>query len=245
MPTALRLSLVLPAYNEEGNIERAVREAAAAAATLTPDYELVVVDDGSRDATGARLGALQSELGPRLQVVRHEVNRGYGAALRSGFQAARGELVFYTDADNQFDLTELSGFLPLMEEWDAVLGFRARRQDPRLRLLTSRVFNQLAAWALGLRVRDVNCSFKLFRGNLLRSLPLVSDDFMIDAELVARLQRLTPRVAERGVTHLPRFAGRSTVRPWHVPNTLAGLARLWLSLRRENGLLAGAGSRRE
>jgi dolichol-phosphate mannosyltransferase len=235
-----RLSLVLPAYNEEGNIERAVREAATAAAAITPEYELVVVDDGSRDATGARLLGLQTELGPRLQVVSHTSNRGYGAALRSGFQAARGDLVFYTDADNQFDLTELVGFLPLMEEWDAVLGFRARRRDPRLRLLTSRVFNQLAAWALGLKVRDVNCSFKLFRGNVLRSLPLVSDDFMIDAELVARLQRLTPRVTEKGVTHLPRAAGRSTVRPWHVPNTLASLARLWLSLRRENGSLGGA-----
>jgi glycosyltransferase involved in cell wall biosynthesis len=238
-----QLSLVLPAYNEEGNIERAVREAASAAAALTPEFELVVVDDGSRDGTAGRLSSLQSELGPRLQVVRHEANRGYGAALRSGFQAARGHLVFYTDADNQFDLTELRGFLPLMDEWDAVLGYRARRRDPRLRLFTSRVFNQLAAWTLGLKVRDVNCSFKLFRGDLLRSMPLVSDDFMIDAELVARLQRMTPRVTEMGVTHLPRAAGRSTVRPWHVPNTLASLARLWLSLRRENG--ASSGSRRE
>jgi dolichol-phosphate mannosyltransferase len=239
MPTAPRLSLVLPAYNEEGNIERAVREAAAAAATLTPEYEVVIVDDGSRDDTAARLQALQPEMGQHLQVVRHPVNRGYGAALRSGFQAARGELVFYTDADNQFDLGELGGFLPLMEEWDAVLGYRARRQDPPLRLFTSRVFNQLAAWTLGFRVRDVNCSFKLFRGNLLRALPLVSDDFMIDAELVTRVQRLTPRVTEKGVTHLPRVAGRSTVRPWHVPNTLASLARLWLSLRRENGDAGG------
>jgi dolichol-phosphate mannosyltransferase len=244
MATTPRLSLVLPAYNEEANIERAVREAAAAAAALTPDFEVVIVDDGSRDATAARLGGLQSEMGERLQVVRHPANRGYGAALRSGFQAARGELVFYTDADNQFDLRELGGFLPMMEEWDAVLGFRARRQDPRLRLFTSRVFNQLAAWTLGFRARDVNCSFKLFRGDVLRSLPLVCDDFMIDAELVTRLQRFTPRVAEKGVTHLPRVAGRSTVRPWHVVNTLASLARVWLSMRRENGARAPGGLRR-
>lgn len=233
-----RLSLVLPAYNEEGNIERAVREAAGAAAALTPDFELVVVDDGSRDGTAERLSALQCELGERLQVLRHDVNRGYGAALRAGFRAARGELVFYTDSDNQFDLTELGAFLPLMGECDAVLGFRARRQDPPLRLLTSRVFNQLTAWTLGLKVRDVNCSFKLFRGDLLRALPLVSDDFMIDAELVARLQRGRSRVLEKGVTHRPRGAGHSTVRPWHVPYTLAGLARLWLCLRRENGSFA-------
>jgi dolichol-phosphate mannosyltransferase len=232
----LRLSLVLPAYNEEGNIERAVREAALAADALTPEYEVVVVDDGSRDGTPVRLADLAAEMGARLRVVRHDANRGYGAALRTGFQAARGELVFYTDSDNQFDLRELSGFLPLMGEWDAVLGFRARRQDPALRLLTSRVFNQIAAWTLGFKVRDVNCSFKLFRGDLLRALPLVSDDFMIDTELVTRLQRGPARVMEKGVTHLPRTAGRSTVRPWHVPRTLASLARLWLSLRRENAL---------
>lgn len=230
-----RLSLVLPAFNEEGNIERAVRDAARAAAALTPSYEVVVVDDGSRDGTRARLTGLEGELGACLRVLRHEVNRGYGAALRSGFQAARGELVFYTDADNQFDLTELDQFLPLMDAHDAVLGYRVRRRDPRLRLFTSRVFNALADWVLGLEVRDVNCSFKLFRGEMLRALPLVTDDFMIDAELVARVQRGRWRVAEKGVTHLPRTAGRSTVRPGHVPHTLASLGRLWLSLRRENG----------
>src|SRR5574341_130549 len=201
-----RLSLVLPAFNEEGNIERAVRDAAAAAAALTSEYEVVVVDDGSRDHTAARLAALQPEMGERLRVVRHPANRGYGAALRSGFQAARGELVFYTDADNQFDLAELEGFLPLMAEWDAVLGYRTQRRDARLRLRTSHVFNRLAGWALGLGVRDVNCSFKLLRGELVRALPLVSDDFMIDAELVARLQREGVRVMERGVSHRPRLA---------------------------------------
>src|SRR6185503_900603 len=128
------------------------------------------------------LEALAHEMGPCLQVVRHENNRGYGAALRSGFRAAQGELIFYTDADNQFDLAELDQFLPLMGECDAVFGYRLRRQDPPLRLFTSRVFNQLAAWVLRLEVRDVNCSFKLFRGDLLRSMPLVSEDFMIDAE---------------------------------------------------------------
>jgi len=230
-----RLSLVLPAFNEEGNIVRAVNDAARAAAALAPAYEVVVVDDGSRDGTAACLEALQHELGGALQVVTHPRNRGYGAALRSGFQAARGELVFYTDADNQFDLSELDGFLPLMGAHDAVLGYRVRRRDPRLRLFTSRVFNALADWVLGLEVRDVNCSFKLFRGDLLRALPLVCDDFMIDAELVARLQRARWRVAEKGVTHLPRTAGRSTVRPGHVPHTLASLGRLWLALRRENG----------
>src|SRR5262245_34560606 len=225
------LSLVLPAYNEEANIERAVREAAAAAARLTPEYGRVVVDDGSRDATGARLDALRPELGTRLEVVRHPSNRGYGAALRSGFAATRGELVFYTDSDNQFDLTELGGFLPLMADCDAVLGYRVDRQDPWTRRAASGFFNRLSSIAFGMSVRDLNCSFKLFRGDLLRALPLESDDFFIDTEMVARMHHGGWRYVERGVRHFPRRAGRSTVRFRDVPRTLAAIARFWPRLR--------------
>jgi len=228
-----RLSLVLPAYNEEGNIERAVRTAAAAGARAG-SFEVVVVDDGSRDATGARLSALEAEMGPRLRVVRHEENRGYGAALRNGFAAAEGDLVFYTDSDNQFDLSELEGMLPLMGEWDAVLGYRIARQDARRRLMTSWVFNRLACVVFGLTVRDLNCSFKLFRRDVLRSLPLAADDFFIDTELVVRLHRGGWRYMERGVTHLPRTAGRSTVRLSDVPRTLAAIVRMRKALQSEN-----------
>ena len=227
-----RLSLVLPAYNEEGNIERAVRTAAAAGA-LAGSYEVVVVDDGSRDATRERLAALEAEMGPRLRVVRHETNRGYGAALRNGFAAAEGDLVFYTDSDNQFDLSELAGILPLMSEWDAVLGYRIARQDARRRLLTSWVFNRLACVVFGLTVRDLNCSFKLFRREVLRSLPLAADDFFIDTELVVRLHRGGWRYVERGVTHLPRTAGRSSVRLSDVPRTLAAVVRMRAALQSE------------
>jgi dolichol-phosphate mannosyltransferase len=225
------LSLVLPAFNEDGNIARAVRDAAAAAAPLVGDYEVVVVDDGSRDRTAAVLEGLAAELGSRLVVVRHERNRGYGAALRSGFAATRGELVFYTDSDNQFDLTELRGFLPLMAECDAVLGYRVDRQDPWTRRAASGFFNRLSSIAFGMSVRDLNCSFKLFRGDLLRSLPLESDDFFIDTELVARMHRGSWRLVQRGVRHFPRTAGRSTVRARDVPRTLAAIARFWVRMR--------------
>jgi glycosyltransferase involved in cell wall biosynthesis len=227
-----RLSLVLPAYNEEGNIERAVW-AAAAAGALAGSYEVVVVDDGSRDATRERLAAVEAEMGPRLRVVRHEKNRGYGVALRNGFAAAEGDLVFYTDSDNQFDLSELAGILPLMSEWDAVLGYRIARQDARRRLLTSWVFNRLACVVFDLTVRDLNCSFKLFRREVLQSLPLAADDFFIDTELVVRLHRGGWRYVERGVTHLPRTAGRSTVRLSDVPRTLAAVVRMRAALQSE------------
>jgi glycosyltransferase involved in cell wall biosynthesis len=227
-----RLSLVLPAYNEEGNIERAVW-AAAAAGALAGSYEVVVVDDGSRDATRERLAAVEAEMGPRLRVVRHEKNRGYGVALRNGFAAAEGDLVFYTDSDNQFDLSELAGILPLMSEWDAVLGYRIARQDARRRLLTSWVFNRLACVVFDLTVRDLNCSFKLFRREVLQSLPLAADDFFIDTELVVRLHRGGWRYVERGVTHLPRTAGQSTVRLSDVPRTLAAVVRMRAALQSE------------
>jgi glycosyltransferase involved in cell wall biosynthesis len=226
------LSLVLPAYNEAGNIERAVREAVAAGARAG-SYEVVVVNDGSRDGTDEKLTALEAELGPRLRVIRHEHNRGYGAALRSGFAAADGDLVFYTDSDNQFDLSELEGTLPLMREWDAVLGYRIARKDARRRLMTSWVFNRLSCTVFGLSVRDLNCSFKLLRREVLRALPLASDDFFIDTELVVRLDRGGFRYVERGVTHLPRVAGRSTVRLSDIPRTLAAVLRMWSVLRSE------------
>jgi glycosyltransferase involved in cell wall biosynthesis len=231
------LSIVLPAYNEEANIERAVR-AALAAAGAGREGEVVVVDDGSRDATWARLQALGAELGEGLRPLRHPVNRGYGAALRTGFEAARGALVFYTDSDNQFDLAELAGALPLMRDQDAVLGYRLRRQDPWTRRCVSGVFNRLTATALGLRIRDLNCSFKLFRRELIQSLPLTSDDFFIDAELVALIHHGGWRYAQIGVRHLPRTAGRSSVRASDVPRTLRALVRMRARLHRPSAAAA-------
>jgi dolichol-phosphate mannosyltransferase len=229
-----RLSIVLPAYNEEGNIERAVREALAGAAKAEVTCEVVVVNDGSRDATARILGRLQAEMGSTLRVVDHPVNLGYGVALRDGFRATRGELVFYTDSDNQFDLGELKDFMPLMKDHDVILGYRIDRQDPWLRKFVSGGFNALSSFAFGMRVRDLNCSFKLFRGDLIRALPLDTPDFFIDTELVARIHRGGYRYAQRGVRHYPRTAGKSTVRPSDVPRTLVSLARMWVRLRRES-----------
>jgi glycosyltransferase involved in cell wall biosynthesis len=220
------LSIVLPAYNEEGNLERAVREADAAASRLVSSHEILVVDDGSRDRSSEILAKLAGELGDRLRVVRHDVNRGYGAALRDGFAASRGELVFYTDSDNQFDLGELREFLPLMKDNDVVLGYRVNRQDPWLRKFVSGVFNGLSSFVFGMSVRDLNCSFKLFRGPVIRDLVIESNDFFVDTEIVARLHRAGYRYTQKGVTHFPRMAGHSTVRPSDVPRTLVSIVRM-------------------
>jgi glycosyltransferase involved in cell wall biosynthesis len=237
------LSIVLPAYNEEDNIERAVRDASAAASALVDDYEVIVVDDGSRDETRARLEALCRDRGSRLRVVRHDVNAGYGAALRSGFQAARGALVFYTDSDNQFDLGQLREALPLMRDHDAVLGYRLDRKDPWSRRCASAFFNWLTCAVLGMNVRDLNCSFKVFRLERIQSLPLVSDDFFIDAELVARLHRAGWRYVQMAVRHYPRRAGRSSVRASDVPRTLVSLFRMRGRLREQPAAPAPAPER--
>lgn len=227
------LSIVLPAYHEEGNIERAVRDAAAAVTGLVTSHEIVVVDDGSRDRTGEILARLAAEMGAGLRIVRHPRNEGYGAALRDGFRATTGDLVFYTDSDNQFDLRELADVLPLMKDVDAVLGYRVDRQDPWLRKAVSSAFNLLSSAAFGMSVRDLNCSFKLFRGDLIRALPIQSTDFFVDTELVARIHRAGWRYVQRGVRHYPRTAGRSTVRASDVPRTLVSLTRMWFRLRGE------------
>jgi len=195
----------------------------------------VVVDDGSSDGTAGELDRLRHELVPRLRVLRHDTNLGYGAALRDGFRAARGDLVFYTDSDNQFDLRELKDALPLMRDHDAVLGYRIDRQDPPLRKLVSAGFNALASLAFGMKVRDLNCSFKLFRREGIQGLPLESDDFFVDTEMVARLHRAGWRYVQRGVHHYPRREGRSTVRPSDVPKTLVSLVHMWFRLRKQTG----------
>lgn len=231
--TPPELSIVLPAFNEEGNIARAVRNAFAGAANVPLTCEVVVVNDGSRDATARILGELKGEFGSRLRVVEHKVNLGYGVALRDGFEATRGRLVFYTDSDNQFDLGELKDFTPLMDEHDVILGYRIDRQDPWLRRFVSGGFNRLSSLAFGMSVRDLNCSFKLFKGEVIRGLRLDTPDFFIDTELVARIHRGGYRYVQKGVRHYPRTAGKSTVRPSDVPRTLVSLARMWFRLRRE------------
>lgn len=231
--TTPELSIVLPAFNEEGNIARAVRDAFAGAAKIPMTCEIVVVNDGSRDGTARILNELKDECGPRLRVVDHPVNLGYGVALRDGFRATRGGLVFYTDSDNQFDLGELKDFIPLMADNDVILGYRIDRQDPWLRKFVSGGFNRLSSLAFGMSVRDLNCSFKLFKGEVIRGLTLDTPDFFIDTELVARIHRGGFRYVQKGVRHYPRTTGRSTVRPSDVPRTLVSLARTWVRLRGE------------
>lgn len=205
------VSLFFPMFNEEGNIGHVVSSALDALAKVSRECEVIVVNDGSRDDTGAiadRLAAADR----RVRVVHHPQNRGYGAALRSGFEAARHPLVVLADGDNQFDLGELPVLLGRIDGCDVVSGYRITRQDPPIRRLNAFLYNRLARVLFDIPVRDVNCGFKLYRRSLLdRLLPqLQSTGALINVEMLARARKLGARVAEVGVHHYPRKAGSPT-----------------------------------
>ncbi len=220
------LSLVLPAWNEEEVILRAIGEAEVALSQVATDYEIIVVDDGSSDQTAARVREA-SERNPSVRLIQHQQNCGYGAALRSGFNAAEKDLVAFTDADCQFDLTELDRFLLLSGKYDIVCGYRIDRKDTPLRCLYSRVYNQLVRLLLGTAVRDIDCALKMFRRDVVRELTISTDGFLINSELLTQAAQKGYSVVEVGVTHRPRTEGTSTVSVTHIPKVLASLLRYW------------------
>jgi len=205
------LSVVLPAYNEEANIERTVRTVADYLDTLPIDYEILVVDDGGADRTGAIIDALGKEL-PRVRPLHHPQNRGYGSALRTGFDAASKRFVFYMDSDGQFDIRELALLLPLATDEDhLVTGYRMVRQDPFVRRLNAKLFGgTLVPILLDVRVKDLNCAFKLIPRKVLRAIRLDSTGALINAELYGRAVRRGFGIKEVGVHHYPREAGVQT-----------------------------------
>jgi glycosyltransferase involved in cell wall biosynthesis len=227
------ISAVLPAYNEEANLERAVRGLATVLQEVTRESEIIVVDDGSRDGTSALLSEL-SQYVPALRVISHPVNRGYGAAVRSGFAAARLEWVFMMDADNQFDPAQLRLLLAKSENADIVAGYRRKRQDPLARRLNAWAFFSLVSVLFGRLATDVNCAFKLIRRSLLEKLDLRSEGALINAELLVGARKRRARIVEVAVEHFPRTAGRQTgANPRVVVRAFRELFKFWRRIRRQ------------
>jgi dolichol-phosphate mannosyltransferase len=222
------LSLVIPAFNEEAGIRQAVIEADEALAALAEDYEVLVVDDGSRDATAA-IVAEETARRPHVRLLRHADNRGYGAALRTGFEAARFERVAFTDADCQFHLADLGRLLPLTDAHPVAVGYRRRRQDSWRRCFLSRGYNLLTRTLLGTGVRDCDCALKVFRRDALAEMLPQTNGFFVNAEMLTRARQHGFTVTEAAVRHRPRLRGRSTVSLGDVPRTLATLLPFWWS----------------
>lgn len=204
--------MFFPAYNEEGNVEAIVREALATMPAYTDDLEVIVVDDAAKDRTGEIADRLAAE-DPRVRVVHHPKNRGYGGAVRSGIEASRKAFIFFTDSDRQFKLNEFPALLGALDGADVVIGYRLVRRDPRRRLFTAWVYNQLVRLLFGSSFRDVDCAYKLFRREVFATVPIAtvtSDGAFFSAEMLLRLRRGGVRIREVGVTHYPRTVGENT-----------------------------------
>jgi len=213
-PTRLaRLSYFFPAHNEAGNLGALVEEALAALPEIAATFEIVIVDDGSRDATPRLADELAAAHEGVVRVVHHATNLGYGAALRSGFAAARHELIAFTDGDRQFrvaDLGRLTARLAAADAPDVVAGFRIKRADPFVRSLYAGVYRLANRVFFDLRLRDVDCACKLFRRAALDGIRVESGGAFFSAELLVKLRASGRRVVEVGVPHHPRTAGRPT-----------------------------------
>src|SRR5919202_3888346 len=234
--TSQSISAVLPAYNEEVIIERTVRHVADVLASLANDFEVIVTNDGSHDRTGAVLADLQRRAPElKVRVVTHPHNRGYGAALASGFDAASKDLIFLTDGDKQFDVRELRQFLPVMDgQTDMVIGWRRNRADPLMRKLNALGWKMLVNTLFGYTARDVDCAFKLFRRRVWESMTVHARGAPFSAEFLIKARRLGFRVKELPVSHFPRTAGSPTgARLDVIVRAFVELFRLWRNLDRE------------
>jgi glycosyltransferase involved in cell wall biosynthesis len=226
--TGYRLSLILPAWNEQATICQAIDDAVTALSALTDDFEIIVVDDGSTDITAELVRAAGVEH-PGVRLIQHGANKGYGAALRTGFTAARHPLVAFTDADCQFELHDLGSMLPLALRYDIVCGYRMQRKDSARRRFLSWGYNTLVSALLRTGVRDVDCALKVFHRHQLGVLLPHSDNFFVNTEILARARQANLSVVEVGVRHRPRAGGESKVALSDVPRTLAKLLPFWWS----------------
>ncbi len=205
------LSIVIPAYNEEANIVAAVEEVSDVAQTLNLDYEIILVNDGSRDRTGE---LARAELAPRIphfRLVEHFPNRGYGGALKAGFAAATKDVIAFTASDKQFKFSEITLLLgKLTPDLTLVSGWRVHRQDNFIRRLNGRGWNTVVMILFGRTIHDIDCGFKVFRRDVLNHIHIESNGAMIDTEMLAEMRARGFKLAEVPVTHLPRTAGSPT-----------------------------------
>lgn len=203
------VSVFFPCYNEEANVERTTLAAVSACERLFADYEIIIVNDGSKDRTGEIADRLAARI-PQVRAVHNQPNRGYGGALQRGFREARMPYVFYTDGDGQFDFEEMEKLLPLMKQFDIVSGYRINRQDPLHRKLNAACWGTLVNLLFRLRIRDVDCAFKIYPRRLFDEIDMRSNGALIDTEVLAKARRLGYSIGQIGVYHYPRTAGTQT-----------------------------------
>lgn len=225
------ISVFFPAYNDAGTIASLVVLADKTCRQLTDDYEVIVINDGSPDHTGDILSELAAKY-PNLRVVTHQKNKGYGGALRSGFDHATKDLIFYTDGDAQYDARELALLVPLMtDDVDVVNGYKISRSDPWHRIIIGNIYRGIIKLAFGLKIRDVDCDFRLIRRKDFNKVRLFSNSGTICVEMVKSLQDAGLRFAECPVHHYHRAYGKSQFFNFkRLFKTFRDLSKLWWKL---------------
>ena len=225
------ISVFFPCYNDAKSIGRLVLDAQKTLSTIVNDWEIIVVNDGSTDESAAVLAKLVRAV-PRLRIISHERNKGYGAALRSGFAAASKSLIFYTDGDGQYDVRELSTLLPLMTvDTDFVNGIKINRKDPTYRVVLGNWYGFIARWIFWLPIYDVDCDFRLIRRSIIRKISLVSNSGAICVELVKKSQLAGARFRQVSVHHYERKFGTSRFfRISALIQTFGEIIMLWKTL---------------
>ena len=203
----LALSIFFPFWNEEKNIEKVIKNAIPVAEKVAEKWEIITVDDGSSDRTLEIAEKLAKAI-PNITIVSHKINRGYGAALRSGFEKSKYDLIVFTDGDGQFDFSETNKFLDKIDKSDVVIGYRKKRFDNPIRHI---LMNLLKIWDLiffGFLYRDIDCGFKMFKKDALKKiLPLKSEGAMITTEILAKAKRAKLKISQVEVSHYPRLFG--------------------------------------
>jgi len=222
------ISVTLPAFNEAENIEALAEEIMGYFEGKKITYEIIIVNDGSADETGKIAEALEAKHNT-ISVIHHSPNQGYGRSLLDGFKASRYEYLFFTDADRQFKIESLDEFIPHVREGnvDMVIGYRIDRQDPFMRKFLSGCFNLLIRVIFSLKVKDIDCAFKLFKKKSFEVLGIQSSDFLFNAELLTKAQLKKFSITQVGVRHYPRERGTSTISPKHIILTLKCLFALY------------------
>jgi glycosyltransferase involved in cell wall biosynthesis len=226
------LSVFFPAYNDAPSLPGLIHKTFAVLAEYVDDYEVIVVNDGSQDNTGEVLEELRREFAPYMRVVTHPENRGYGGALRTGFESVTREFVFYTDGDSQYDVAELPRLLELVGPGTGLVnGYKLERHDPAHRIWIGNIYNLCARLMFRIRIRDIDCDYRLIRRSLLESLHLTCTSGTICVELVRKLELSGCEVEEVGVHHYPRLYGSSQFfRFRSLATTFYQLLRLWIKL---------------
>jgi len=229
------ISVFLPAYNEEKNVKKTTHEVLEVLKKIASKWELIIVNDGSKDKTGEISDQL-AKSHPRISVIHHQPNRGYGGALKSGFSHAKYKWVSFMDIDGQFDFSEITEFIAVQKQTqaDIVCGIRQQRADPFLRVIFTFVWSKLLPKLIfNLQVTDYSCGFKLLRREVFQQVqPLIGEEKVTQIEMLVKAQRLGLKFAEVKVHHYPRFSGRQTGADFKViMKSIIDLLKLWSQLR--------------